>query len=221
MLHMRTTFFLCFLVFAFTFTQAQEIPRSIIDIEYNDNFDGFELLKPELEKNRVFFTGENHAYYESNMMLELKMFKYLHNNDDFNVFLFEFGAGAAWLIQQYVVTGDSSLLKDMQHLPFSKYDKLFNGLRDYYIELPEDRKFRIEGIDREASYELATNALVRMLPEERGRPHDSIVIHIDALRLLKGHFDQNKDGNISLMGNRVTESSAASVINSFAWSYSS
>jgi len=180
------------MVFTVLQAQAQTGNSSPINIQSNDSFEGFEKMLGESAADyRVFFTGENHRYYSSNQLLEMKMFRYLHDNEDVDVFLFEFGAGAGYLINKYVETGDSTYLEETKHRPFIKYQKLFKALREYWVTLEDDNKFKVEGIDREASYELATNALVRMLPTA-GRPHDSIVVHVDALRLMSGLIEEQK-----------------------------
>lgn len=156
---------------------------AVIDINRNANFDGFRLLEKDLDQYNAFFTGENHLYHVTNVKLELKLFRFLHENAGVNVFVMEFGAATTYLLNKYITTSDTTYLNALQYYPFNVYSDLFKGLHDYYHELPADQKFFVRGIDREGSDHLSAEALVDLLPDER--PHDSIVVHTDALRMVQ------------------------------------
>ena len=194
-------FVLCCLL-APLWSAAQTESFTLLNIDSTDDYSGFEVLEEDLANHTVFFSGENHRYYNSNISLEEKTFRYLHTHAGVNVFLLEFGAATEWLVDKYFETGDTAYLEQMSYPPFHEYQPLFKRLYEYWVAQPEDKRFDVEGIDREGSQELAVEVLVELMPETRAP--DSILIHTDALRLLRGYTREQRigaDGDGPMYGN--------------------
>ncbi len=117
-------------------------PQKISDL---NNFFG----DTTLNQYSVFFTGENHAFAETNVDLELKFLIYLNKNYGVQHFLFEQSPAVGYLISKIIVDDDIDCryyLKDKFYDPFFR---LVNNIRKYNDTLDRDKRIIAHGIDIE------------------------------------------------------------------------
>lgn len=174
---------------------AQAQQKSVLNIDDNDEFSSFEsLTKSSLQNYRLFFTGEDHRFRNSNSQLELKMFKYLHKTAGVRVLLVEFGEGLGYIINKYVQEGDSDSYQILKKFLYEEYFDQVEGLRSFYTSLGDDEKFSVRGIDIERSPLFAVKKLEMLLPD-RSTAHDSILVTVDAIKALSEFYDNNRKRN--------------------------
>ncbi len=171
--------------------------KTVLDVENNNDYSSFSVLDSAyLSQFTLFFTGEDHRYLKSNSQLELKMFKHLHKTAGARVFMMEFGYSLGYAANKYVQTGDSNILDLLDKHTYDEYFELFKGLRDFYDSLPENEKFSLASVDLEREPVYPVKMLESLLPEN-STPHDSIKLHIDALKAISEYHDyesaKNKD----------------------------
>lgn len=166
-------------------TQLKAQDRTVLDLQNNNDYSSFSLFDSlNINSYNLFFTGEDHRYPLSNSDLELKMFKYLHKKVGARVFMVEFGNGMAHFINKYISQNDNISKAVLKEYLRESYFKLFDNLRIFYAELPEDEKFTVKGIDIEREPMYAIKYLELLLPKDLKNAHDSIKIHMEALKVL-------------------------------------
>ena len=162
--------------------------QSVLNIDSTDDFTGFELLQPAIRTGyRVYFTGENHTYTGSNSELQLKMFKYLHQTANVNTLFMEFGFSRGWVVNEYVQTGDTSLLTILQGYSFLEFADMYKGLMEYNKTLPDDNKIKVIGIDVERHFQLAVKAMAMNLPKKEAPAE--IMLQVESLKGLATYYD--------------------------------
>ncbi len=165
------------------------IEYSKLDIESNDDFSSFAMLKDDLPEYNVFFTGENHLFRTSNYKLQLKMLKYLYKEAGVRHLILEFGFSRGYLVDQYVQTGDTSVFTILNDYSFEEYSRLYKGLYEFNQSLPEGEKIKVHGVDIERSYTTPIKVLNQLLPADSVPIHDSIVLNIEVLKSFMGYND--------------------------------
>jgi hypothetical protein len=102
-----------------------------------------------LAQYEAIFFGEGHTlYFEPEF--KYHFIKHLHEVYGIKDVFMEMGYAAAWFFNQYLRTGDSSILKD-NHLIFlwGQYSYFWNRLYLYNTSVPDSMKISIHGIDFE------------------------------------------------------------------------
>lgn len=169
--------------------------KTVLDVENNNDYSSFSVLDSAyLSQFTLFFTGEDHRYLKSNSQLELKMFKHLHKTAGVRVFMMEFGYSLGYAANKYVQTGDSNILNLLDKHTYDEYFELFKSLRDFYDSLPENEKFSLAAVDLEREPVYPVKMLESLLPEN-STPHDSIKLHIDALKAISEYHDYESAKN--------------------------
>jgi hypothetical protein len=159
---------------------------------YSDGFEGLGLLDEEVQKYKVFITGENHTYTESNARLWLKMIKYLHENAGVRNVMFEYGYSYGFLVNEYLKTGDTTLFASIDQFAYIEYSDALADLKEYNDSLPEDEKLHFAAIDIERGVYPIAKILSHLLPE-RFEAHDSISLHVNSLKSLAAYNDYKLD----------------------------
>lgn len=104
------------------------------------------VLKPQ--RYNAFFYGETHTrYFEP--LFKLEYIKYLNRTCGIRDVFMEIGYSPAVLFNQYVETGDTSLINFKVLYTSPNYMKLWKGLYEYNQTLPADKRIRIHGVDFE------------------------------------------------------------------------
>ncbi|HWP97604.1 MAG TPA: erythromycin esterase family protein [Syntrophomonadaceae bacterium] len=158
---------------------------SAIDLNDVNNFHSLKLLDSDAEKNSIFLSGEAHAIAQ-NTVMELYLLQYFNQRQGVRYLLSENGYAQAQLINQYLNTGDESILRKV-------YDELKGtaawnqesydfcvSLRKYNDSLPQEKRVMVVGIDLEHQVNTAFLYLNTLLPSTT--PPASITQSIEELR---------------------------------------
>jgi len=187
------------LVVLSSFSFAQKQISDTIHLDNSETVTGFDKLNAVAGNYRVFITGENHTYLESNSKLWVQQIKYLHENAGVRNVMIEYGYASGWLINEYIQTGDSTLLAVLKDYSFSQYADAYVSLRKFNESLDPAERVSVVGIDLERGVYSASKVLSLQLPDDR-EPHDSIALDVESLRSLVSYndneiFDEESDYN--------------------------
>jgi len=145
-------------------------PISAIDIGYNDNFSGFDLLK--LRQGHVYIIAEDVHNRQYAPALTLKFMKAL-SAQGIRTLAIEGGASTAFLVNRFLQSQDTTLLRDIaRHTFFWSLEHFifFQALAAWNQTLPGNERIMVESADIEIKQEsvlLAVNMLManRSIPE--------------------------------------------------------
>lgn len=160
---------------------------------YDSSFAGLELLDDTLSQFKVFITGENHTYTESNARLWLKMIKYLHANAGVRNIMFEYGYAYGYLVNEYLQTGDTSLFNSIDQFGYKEYSSVIKELRDFNEKLPDDQKIYFAAIDIDRGIYPVAKMLAHILPADSVPVPDSIYLHVASIKSLMEYNDFKLD----------------------------
>ena len=159
---------------------------------YTKGFKGLTKLDSQLSNFKVFVTGENHSYTESNARLWLKMIKYLNQNAGVRNIMFEYGYSYGFLVNEYLRTGDTTLYNSIDQFAYNAYSNALKDLKVYNDSLPADQKLYFTAIDIERGVYPIVKTLDYLIPNE-ATPHDSIYLHIQSIKSLAAYNDFKLD----------------------------
>lgn len=149
-----------------------------------DDCSGFNLLDEDINKNDVILTGEYNAVNES-YQAKLSMLKYMNKKYNVRYLLEEIGYSQSCFINEYLKTGDESLLKFVYNYSEGPIiytwleENGFNGLNnkksyDFWIKLrkynetlTENKRITVIGIDVENQVGTALKYINSLLPENK------------------------------------------------------
>jgi hypothetical protein len=160
---------------------------------YEEGYGGLAKLDGEIANYKVFITGENHTYTESNARLWLKMIKYLNENAGVRNVMFEYGYSYGFLVNEYLKTGDTSLINSIDQFAYMEYSDVIRELKVYNDSLPEERKLYFDALDIERGAYPIAKSLSYLLPPKSEGASDSIQLHIKSLRSLSEYNDFKLD----------------------------
>ncbi|MFT5512386.1 MAG: hypothetical protein ACI8SE_000784 [Bacteroidia bacterium] len=143
---------------------------------------GFSALDSIVPNKKIFITGENHTYRESNSKLWVQNIKYLHEHAGVRNVIMESGLSTAWLANEYVQTGDTALFTIIEKYVFKEYAERYKQLYRFNRGLDSGEKVQVFGIDLERGSFGALKVLSLLLPDSgSSQPHDSIDLHIESI----------------------------------------
>ncbi|MFN3918024.1 MAG: hypothetical protein ACK4K0_09810 [Flavobacteriales bacterium] len=184
-----------------TFAQERISPNGIrsskLNIELANETASLNMLDSAVENFRLYFTGENHLFRESNYKLELKLIQYLNKKAGVNHLLLEFGQSIGYAVNHYVQTGDTATQSILKHYFYPEYLSLFEGIRDYNKNLDSTKTLQIHGIDLERAPEITIKVLSEFLPKDLSNLPDSVAVSVESIIGLASHYDQQKINNIT------------------------
>lgn len=163
---------LIILVFWANQIYAQTSPNiQSVSIANDDNFEGYDLI--DIDSNQVFVLAEHWHNIRQVPKASMKLLRYLHKNANVRIFAIEQGASAAHMINNYLQSGDTTMLRQVvRNTMFWGKENwtFFENLYQFNQTLnPEDRVF-VRSIDIEYKMESAIfviNELIgdRQIPE--------------------------------------------------------
>ena len=156
---------------------------------YDSGFDGLQILEGKLSDYKVFITGENHMYTESNARLWLKMIKYLHANAGVRNIMFEYGYSYGYLVNEYLQTGDTTLFNSIDQFAYEEYSAMLKDLKVFNDNLPYGDKLYFAAIDIDRGVYPLAKVLGHLLPDKSADMPDSIEVHIQSIRSLTAYND--------------------------------
>lgn len=113
------------------------------------------LFDAGFSSNRYIFLGEIHGFSEP-QQTDLALFKRLNSKDSFNYYIAEVDDAKAWLLNEYLATGNETLLEDVFYSwkqdtaqwSNKQYFEKFQQLYTYQKSLPVQNKFTVVGVDK-------------------------------------------------------------------------
>lgn len=156
-----------------------------------DNLSSFQVLDSIAEYNRFIFTGEDHRVEKFNTTLEMKLMQYL-NTKGYKYYLMEAGWVSAWMVNRYILEGDSASEQILSTYYSYNFFQMFKGLKETNDSLPPGKKITAVGLDIERDAPLALRSLLLMLPDEPAP--DSLEMFVESLKILSAiHIEQAKE----------------------------
>lgn len=143
---------------------------AVVDLSEQGSLAPFALLDEDIAHYKVFFSGETHSI-AANWTSEFKLLQYLNQKADVTHYLGEFPYSMGELVNDYLTTGDESLLRlfhaDAPGNAATSQDNydFWVKVRTYNQTLPPDRKIRVVGLDGELGSHLAFAFLAHLLPQ--------------------------------------------------------
>ncbi|GAB4235232.1 MAG: hypothetical protein Tsb0034_09310 [Ekhidna sp.] len=127
-----------------------------MSIDNDRDFDGYDLL--EIKDQRLFILAEHWHNIKSVPQASLKLLKYLYQNAGVRIFAIEQGKSSAYMINEYLKTGDTVMLQHITRntMFWSKEHRdFFKQLREFNLSLPETERIEVRSIDIEYKMESA------------------------------------------------------------------
>jgi hypothetical protein len=103
-------------------------------------------LDADIKDYDIFLAGEDHIF-TANSKVELALLKYLVEKGDIKYFIPEVSYSQGYLLDKYLATGDTTAFKYLPDEPL-QIDRWMK-INDYYKSLPENKRFKIIGLDIE------------------------------------------------------------------------
>ena len=144
----------CILAFCFAipvYSQlvfSKPVSHTVLDNCYLDTSLKITNLKSFSLSQRVFVLGEFH-WLKGNKELEYCIFKELYNFAGVRVLALEIDVSYGYFINNYIETGDESILRMIHETAGLNYTNRYKELRSFYLSLPLDDKFSVVGISNE------------------------------------------------------------------------
>lgn len=155
--------------------------QTTLNIDIDNDFSGFAYLDKVPDSARVFLAGENHAYRNFNNEIKEKTLRYLHAHRDVRLWISEMGAGRAYLINQGLIHGDSTMFDVMSDFSWEEDVNQYRRLAAFNDTLPEDQHVQIYGVDVEHGWVSLVIALDHILTRPNQEAHDSIRLDLEAI----------------------------------------
>ena len=134
-----------------------------ISIDKNDDFTGFDLL--DIADEQLFVMAEHWHNIKSVPRTTMKLLRYLHQNANVRILAIEQGASVAFMINQYLSSGDTTMLRDISRntMFWGKENyAFFEDLREFNLSIPEEERIIVRSIDIEYKMESAIYVLNQM-----------------------------------------------------------
>ncbi|TNE79471.1 MAG: hypothetical protein EP332_10990 [Bacteroidetes bacterium] len=169
------------------------IGGATLNIRDEADFSGYEVLAKAIGDKRYVFTGEDHRPLSFNTLLEGKMMHYLRKEKGFEYYFVEAGFASTWLLNKYMLEGDSIAESAIKRLFSPEYYELFTNFRTTNLANDSLPKIQAYGLDIERDITLAMLVLVNLVPENKAIP-DSMAMFIESARIFagtrEGQYDQ-------------------------------
>jgi hypothetical protein len=153
----------CILVSSLVAAQSSSNLTSI-SIQNDQQFSGYDLLREP--NKRLFVLGEHWHNIQAVPEASLKVLQYLHQSHGVRVLAIEQGTSAALMVNQYLESGDTTLLRDIARYTMfwaREHRVFFTQLRAYNLELPKDQRIQVKSIDIEYKMESAVYVINQWL----------------------------------------------------------
>ena len=138
-----------------------------ISIENDREFAGFDLIEPD--SNQVLVLAEHWHNIQTVPQATLKVLRYLHATANVRILAIEQGASVAYMINDYLETGDTTMLRFIARntMFWSKENwKFFEDLYAFNQTLPEEEQVFVQSIDIEYKMESAIFIINQLIGDE-------------------------------------------------------
>lgn len=158
----------------------------------------------EFYNNNLFLVGELHEV-ETSPIIDVAMFKNLHEKINVNVYLAEMGIAQSYYLNQYL--NDSStlnldgILKNWV-VNIGQVSKVYRNekwekLKEYYQTLPYNKKFKVFGINKISDFNLLHTLLTEKTPNQYEIPKEEKELikwgTINIPKILSNHHFEEDD----------------------------
>lgn len=158
------------------------------------NFEELNEIEEELNNYDVYLTGEEHGTELSFKMQEY-MARYFVEEQGVKYILLEMPVSEAELLNVYLQTGDTEILRNMVNyykgtFGYSQnYYDLYKFYYEYNKQLPEDKKISFVGIDVEQNL-LQTSDYIKYLIKDLGEPNEKIKDMVERIKKYSNYNDE-------------------------------
>ncbi len=138
-----------------------------INIEKNDDFSGFDLF--ETQDNQLFVLAEHWHNIRTVPRASIKVLRYLHEHANVRILAIEQGASAAYIINNYLSSGDTILLRQIARntMFWGKENwEFFEDLRAFNLTLPKRERIEVHSVDIEYKMESAIFVINELIGEK-------------------------------------------------------
>ncbi len=160
-INLKASIAFCIFFITSQFSIAQE-SSGTIDLTV-DTFKEFEVFGDTLDNYSVYFTGENHTYATYNTQFQMKLLKYLHQEQNVKHFVFEQSPGLSYIINKIVLEDKTTHLHYLRDMFFDPFYDMVKDLRKYNDTLLPENKIQVHGIDIERFPSFSLYALNEMI----------------------------------------------------------
>lgn len=138
----------------------QQAPAAEIDINYNNNFSGFELIN--MADDKVFIIAEDVHNRRLAPAMTLKFIQFLYTRQKIRTIAIEGGISTAFLLNTFLESSDTTLLRDIARHTFfwsKEHFAYYKALAAWNNTLPPDQRIIFESADIEIKQESVILAL--------------------------------------------------------------
>ncbi|MFK7952831.1 MAG: hypothetical protein AB8B73_08285 [Ekhidna sp.] len=158
---MKLNLFIAFYLFTgvLIYAQVNELDFRSVTVNEDLNFDGYELI--DTMDKQLFVLAEHWHNIQKAPEATLKLLKYLHKEANLRILAIEQGESVAFMINNYLESGDTTLLKQITRntLFWGKENRqFFVDLRNFNLSIPESEQISIWSVDIE--YKMASAIFV-------------------------------------------------------------
>jgi|GEM_PF-6420523 len=157
---MKTLTIILSLIPSLVFPQNSDGRVKCIDVAYNENFEDFELIN-DSGKKAYIITEDVHNLLKV-PATTLKFLQFLHKTKGINTLAIEGGTSTAYLINRYLESGDTLLLREIVRHTFywgKEHHEFLSKLCAWNRTLPQERKIIVRSGDIEIKQECVVLAL--------------------------------------------------------------
>jgi len=124
---------------------------SVIDVYETQDFSDFDKLfsAGELDKFKVYFTGENHQFGGVNSILEFKILSYLNKTQNVKHFLFEQSPAVGYIMTGIAIDNNSKFKSFLKEKYSSHFYELIMDIKRLNTKVSSDNRISVHGIDVE------------------------------------------------------------------------
>ena len=138
-----------------------------VSINEDDDFSGYDLLKKT--DDQAFVLAEHWHNIKMVPRATMKVLKLLHKTANVRILAIEQGASAAYMINNYLSSGDTTLLRQIARntMFWGKENwEFFEDLRQFNLSLPEEDKVIVRSIDIEYKMESAIFVINQLIGDK-------------------------------------------------------
>jgi len=124
---------------------------SVIEIYETQDFSDFDKLfsTGELDKFKVYFTGENHQFGGVNSTLEFKILAYLNKTQNVSHFLFEQSPAIGYIMTGIAIDNNSKFKSFLKEKYSPHFYELIMDIKRLNTKVDSAHRIRVHGIDVE------------------------------------------------------------------------
>lgn len=173
----------------------------------DEGFNDLSVMDKDTGDNKIFFTGETHGVKE-NTELRMKFLKYYKEKTNFKYYLCELPYSVSFYINEYLTTGNESILKEV-YKPlrgtYASTQENYNHWKELYEfnkSLKEEDKIVVVGVDVEHQFENAYHFLTQML-NDKEIPEDKNVLIDDLYKCYEKKYTINDIRSVIAVSTRL------------------